>query len=419
MASTDQTQVLEEARLAALRRTGLLDSPPEHLFDLITALAAKTLNVPVVLMSLVDAERQFFKSQCGLPQPWAEKRETPLSHSFCQFVSMLGEPLVVEDAREHPLVRDNLAVAEIDVIAYAGMPLTTADGFTLGSLCAIDSKPRNWTTVELENLRVFADQIMVEITFRTRAEGLATDLEMLRLSEEHRRTEMRQVVHDLRTPLNALALGLYGLGGLGELNPDQRNCLELAAKNAEALRSLVQQLIQIGADTEQGASRALCPPHDLVNRALDQVATLAKKAGVFLDDETFLPLPGISGHADDLTRVFVNLIANGVKFTPHGGRVTVRVWEETEAGIGVIRFAVTDTGIGIEPANQNRIFREGVRLDEKADPRRSTGIGLAFCKRVIEAHGGVLALESAPGRGSTFSFALPVACEMQTAGSPA
>lgn len=82
-------------------------------------------------------------------------------------------------------------------------------------------------------------------------------------------------------------------------------------------------------------------------------------------------------------------------------------------------FAVIDTGIGIHPADQGRIFREGVRLDEQADPRRSTGIGLAFCKRVIEAHGGGLALESVPGRGSTFSFALPVARETQPVGSPA
>ncbi len=411
MAQTDRTQALEEARLTALQRTGLLDSPPESLFDLITSVAASRLKVPVVLMSLVDSDRQFFKSQCGLPQPWAEKRETPLTHSFCQFVSILGEPLVVEDARQHPLVRDNLAVTEIDVIAYAGMPLTTADGYTLGSLCAIDHQPRRWTTAELGQLQAFADQIMVEIDFRTRVQRLTTDLEVLRLSQEDRRTEMRQIVHDLRTPLNALALGLESLDTIGDLSRDQRTSLELATKNAAMLRSLVQQLIEIGVGTEKGGDRTFCPPHELVNRALDQVATLAGKAGISLEDDTFLPLPSIAGHAEDLTRVFVNLIANGVKFTPRGGRVTVRVSAEMERGIEVIRFAVADTGIGIELTNQDRIFREGVRLDEQADSRRSSGIGLAFCKRVIEAHGGVLALESTPGRGSTFSFALPVARE--------
>lgn len=108
---------------------------------------------------------------------------------------------------------------------------------------------------------------------------------------------MRQIVHDLRTPLNALALGLDGLGAMGDLSQDQRACLELAAKNAVVLRGLVQQLIEIGVGTEKGEDRTLSTPHELVNRALDQVATLAKKAGIYLEDDTFLPLPAISGHA--------------------------------------------------------------------------------------------------------------------------
>jgi signal transduction histidine kinase len=409
MAPTVDTHAREQARLAALQRTGLLDSPPEHLFDLITALAAKTLNVPVVLMSLVDADRQFFKSQCGLPPPWAERRETPLSHSFCQYVAMLGEALVVEDARQHPLVRENLAVSEIDVIAYAGMPLTTEDGFTLGSLCAIDTQPRRWTADELEILRGFAEQIMAEISFRSRMERLDADLGALRASETERRTEMRQIVHDLRTPLNAIYLGLSGLPAMGELNKDQRAYLELARKNATVLGKLVHQMIEVGDDEDKGANpRVPCLPHEMVNRALDQVATLAQSAGIRLQHGTLPPLPAISADGEDLTRVLVNLIANGVNFTPRGGSVSVSTSQESEHGIDVIRFSVTDTGIGIAPEDQSRIFREGVRLDEKADPRRSTGIGLAFCKRVVEEHGGVLRIESAAGEGSTFSLALPV-----------
>lgn len=404
-----QAQARERARLAALQRTGLLDSPPEHLFDLITTLAAKALDVPVVLMSLVDADRQFFKSQCGLPAPWAERRETPLSHSFCQYVSMLGEALVVEDARQHPLVRENLAVSEIDVIAYAGMPLTTEDGFTLGSLCAIDTQPRHWTAAELEILEGFAAQIMAEISFRTRVELLDADLGALRASETERRTEMRQIVHDLRTPLNAIYLGLSGLPAMGELNQSQHDCLELARKNATVLGNLVQQMIKVGADDDKGDNpRAPSLPHEMVSRALDQVAALAESAGIRLQYDNPSPLPPISAHAGDLTRVLVNLIANGVKFTPRGGSVSISTSKGSEHGKDVIRFSVTDTGIGIAKKDQGRIFREGVRLDEKADPRRSTGIGLAFCKRVVEEHGGMLHLESAVGKGSTFSFAVPV-----------
>jgi GAF domain-containing protein len=88
-------------------------------------MAAKVLKVPVALMSLVDADRQFFKSQVGLPDEWAQERETPLSHSFCQYVAGSNEPLIIGDAREYPLVCDNLAVRDLNVVAYAGVPLIT------------------------------------------------------------------------------------------------------------------------------------------------------------------------------------------------------------------------------------------------------------------------------------------------------
>ena len=92
-----------EARLEALRRTSLLDSPPEEAFDRLTRLATAVLRVPVALVSLVDSDRQFFKSQCGLPEPLASSRQTPLTHSFCKHAVGSREPLVVADARLDPL----------------------------------------------------------------------------------------------------------------------------------------------------------------------------------------------------------------------------------------------------------------------------------------------------------------------------
>ncbi len=151
-------------RLRALRATGLLDSPPEEAFDRLTDLVRRVLAVPVALISLVDANRQFFKSQTGLPEPWASRRETPLSHSFCQYPVRSGEPLIVADAREHPDLRDNLAIPDLGVVAYAGVPLITDDGFALGSLCAIDSQPRFWTTDQVALLSDLAQLTVTEIT---------------------------------------------------------------------------------------------------------------------------------------------------------------------------------------------------------------------------------------------------------------
>ena len=156
MASKDEETIKDAARLAALRRTALLDTPPEEAFDRLTRLATQVLRVPVALVSLVDGDRQFFKSGVGLHEPLASLRQTPLSHSFCKHTVASGEPLVVSDAREDRLVKDNPAVSELGVIAYAGIPLTTAEGFTLGTFCVVDDRPRAWTEEDIEVLRGLA-----------------------------------------------------------------------------------------------------------------------------------------------------------------------------------------------------------------------------------------------------------------------
>ena len=110
-------------RLRALETAALLDTPAEAAFDRLTNLASRILGVPVALVSLVTPDRQFFKSQCGLPSPYSERRETPLSHSFCQYVVEDGAALIVEDAREDERLAANLAIPDLGVIAYAGYPI--------------------------------------------------------------------------------------------------------------------------------------------------------------------------------------------------------------------------------------------------------------------------------------------------------
>lgn len=140
-------------RTAALGKSGLLDTPPDEKLDELTRLAATLLAVPVALVSVVDATRQFFKSQIGLPEPWRSARQTPLTHSFCQWVVGGNEDLVVTSAREEPVLRSNLAVRDLGVEAYAGVPFRAGDGEALGSFCAVDTAPRQWTETELETLR--------------------------------------------------------------------------------------------------------------------------------------------------------------------------------------------------------------------------------------------------------------------------
>jgi EAL domain-containing protein (putative c-di-GMP-specific phosphodiesterase class I) len=158
--------VRDPARLEALRATGLLDSAAERVFDRFARLASTALRASTATISLVDDHREFWKSAVGLPEHIASRRETPLSHSFCQHVVTTKEPIVIADVPKHPLVRDNMAVRELGVKAYAGVPLVTTDGHALGALCVMDATPRAWTTHEVDILREIASAIMVEIEER-------------------------------------------------------------------------------------------------------------------------------------------------------------------------------------------------------------------------------------------------------------
>ena len=153
----DTTAALRDrTRLAALRDLDLLDAGPDEAIDRFTRLATDLLGVPMSLVSLLDADRQFFISQRGLPGRWAREREIPLSHSICQYAVATKAPVVVADARRDPVLADNLAIRDLDAIAYAGIPLVLKDGHAVGVLAAIDDKPHLWTDRELRILEDLA-----------------------------------------------------------------------------------------------------------------------------------------------------------------------------------------------------------------------------------------------------------------------
>ena len=176
----DPSRAADVDRLAALRRTGLLDTPPEEAFDRLTRLASRILEAPVALVSLVDRDRQFFKSAVGFPEGWTDARETPLSHSLCQHVVATGVPLAVEDARDHPVLAGSPAIAAMGMVSYAGVPLSASDGHVLGAFCVLDATPRDWTDREVEVLRDLAASVVTEIELRRDASIRAAVQEELR-----------------------------------------------------------------------------------------------------------------------------------------------------------------------------------------------------------------------------------------------
>ena len=161
-------EVRSPSRLSTLRRLGLLDTPAEEAFDRLSSLASRILDTPVALVSLVDVNRQFFKSCVGLDEPWQTSRETPLESSFCKHVVGSGSSLVVTDAREHPVHQFNHAIPDLGVIAYLGCPLIV-DGEVLGTFCVIDTSPRRWSEEDIKIVADFAALAVTEIELRAEA----------------------------------------------------------------------------------------------------------------------------------------------------------------------------------------------------------------------------------------------------------
>ncbi len=154
-------------RLRALYATGLLDSPPEAVYDRITRAAADALDAPSAAVSLIDVDRQFFKSTVGMKADTPQERQTTLDRSVCQYAVANGTTLILEDARMHPVFRNHPVVRDGSVVAYLGAPLADADGNAIGTLCVFDSKPRLWSTGHVQVLSDLAS-LAVERIFAGR-----------------------------------------------------------------------------------------------------------------------------------------------------------------------------------------------------------------------------------------------------------
>lgn len=175
----------EAARLAAVRRYDVLDSPPDGAFDRITALAARLLDVPISVVSIVDTDRIWFKSHHGL-----DAEEIGRDPGLCASAILQDGPWLVSDAATDPRTLANPLVAgELGLRFYAGVPLTTHDGHNLGTLCVIDTEPRDIEPVQVDTLRDLASVVMDELELRlSTRRTVALESEMRRSAEDVART---------------------------------------------------------------------------------------------------------------------------------------------------------------------------------------------------------------------------------------
>lgn len=400
--------VLQELeRIAVLEATSLLDSPADASFDRFTRLASNILQAPVALVSLVDQQRQFFKSCVGLNEPWSQTRQTPLSHSFCKHVVTTSEVLMIEDARQHPVLKDSPAIVDLGVIAYLGIPLTTAQGQTLGALCVIDSKPRQWNMRDVVILQDLAALVVEEIELHLLAKHLHANQMELRRLELHRDEMVQMLVHDLRNPMASFLNGLQLIESAGPLTERQQDYLTLAMRGGETLIGMIGRIL----DTSKTQSVHLdldlgeVYPARLIDAACGQMRPLAENAGVELSAK-IEDNPLLKADTDKLIRVLVNLIGNAIQHTPAQGSIQVTAGlDDTHAAV---RFSVRDTGCGIPTEAFSKIFQK-FRSDQT--PRMtgaSTGLGLPFSLMTVEAHGGRIWVQSDLGIGTAFHFTIPL-----------
>jgi signal transduction histidine kinase len=393
-------EITSEQRLDALERSGLLDAPPQEAFDRLTRMASAVIGAPTSLVSLVDRDRQFFTSAVGLREDLDEARETPLSHSFCKYVVATGAPLVVDDARRHPVVQDNPAIADYGVLSYCGVPVRDDAGNVLGTFCVLDTEVHTWTPEQVETLTELAEMVMTEIRLRKVANDLQTTNSALLQANQALRDFISVASHDMKNPLTAvLGFSSTMTRRWDQLDEDRkRSFVEIIEKQARFLARLVDDLLTIS-KLEAGVVAPVLEDISLDSALSEALAVMPEGSEVALHVESGLH---VRADADHLQRIVTNLVSNASKYGAPPIRVTARLEGNH------IRMEVADSGSGVPEEFVPRLFEKFSRSDsEEARAQEGTGLGLSIVHGLVRAQGGTIHYEPNEPTGSRFVVRFP------------
>ena len=290
--------------------------------------------------------------------------------------------------------------------SLVAIPLVRPDR-VVGALVVRRKSVGSFSDETCELLAAFASQSAVALTNARLYQQLEQQSAELAAASRHKSEFLASMSHELRTPLNAV-IGFSEVllermfGELNDRQDDYLRDIHAAGRHLLALLGDILDLSKIEAGRME-LDLTRFPMDDVISQALALVRERASLHGIRLSLEADGNLGTVSADELRLKQVMLNLLSNAVKFTPDGGRVTVRAWREGDE----IDVTVTDTGIGIEPADQDRIFDSFQQGERSASSSEGTGLGLTLSRRIVELHGGRLWLTSTPGEGSTFGFAIP------------
>lgn len=383
----------EAERVAKLRSYGILDTANEAEYEGIVRLVAAICRTPISNISFVDSDRQWFKAAAGL-----DDKQTPREIAFCAHTILGSELFVVPDSHLDQRFADNpLVTGSPGVRFYAGMPITTPDGYRLGSLCAIDRVPRELNAEQREALRTLSQHVVTLLELRARNRQLEE------LSELKSRL-IAIMAHDVRSPLAAISSAVT-------LLQEHSDGFEYSAELFEDLHALMDSTNELVGNAIEWATRHVDGAR--FERAAIDVPTFAHELRESLRHEYHkkgnrleLQLqPGISPWSDRAVLTFVirNMLVNANKFTPAG---LVRLGITMEGAQLVI--TVADGGVGMNEERVRTLFDWSKRRSALGTSgERGSGLALLFSRDFITNMQGTISVESTPGAGTTFTVRVP------------
>jgi len=392
--------VNEENRLKDLESYKILDSLYEEDYDNLTAIAAQICGTKISLVSLVDHDRQWFKSKQGFTNS-----ETDRKISFCGHAIHSNENVfVIPDARRDERFYDNpLVTNEPYVTFYAGVPLQSENGYNIGTLCVMDDKPKELNEFQLKSLRALGKQVMNLIELRRKKNQLEQALD--RLGKRNKEIEQFTYVaaHDLNSPLMSISSFIEILEEDNKDNFNQQSLeyLKYIKQSSTALRGYIEGIFKF------------YQSDDFIEKNVPEQVNLEElmnEIQIILNPEQkvefnfYSELDTLQINKSALFQILLNLITNSIKYNAK---------PDPSIEISVVgtdkfyRFFVKDNGNGIPKNSLNKIFDlffVGTSGDKNGI--KGNGIGLATVHKIVTSLGGKIAVQSAEGIGSTFSFTL-------------
>ncbi|QIE58589.1 GAF domain-containing sensor histidine kinase [Rasiella rasia] len=387
----------EQQRLEAVHSYGLLDTLPEEEFDDITSLIAGICEAPISLITLLDAERNFLKSHYGLPF-----NESSRDISFCGHAILEPEPLfIIEDARLDPRFEDNPLVIENKAVFYAGAPLRTEDGLSLGTLCIFDTKPRVLSKKQKKIIIAMAKQVVK--LFELQKKNIA--LKNTRDTLQKRNRELKEfagiVSHDLKSPLaNITALARLLKEEYGpNFDATGNQYIDYIEESSLTLKTYIDGMLKYYKSDELLAKEKVYVSLSAIYEEIEDI--------LFIDNAEFKhPEDDITIFVNQpaLVQIFINLVGNSLKYNRSSVPSVTTTFAENDS---YYIFSVQDNGIGIDAKKQEGIFQLFKTTGEKdRNGHIGTGIGLATVLNIVSKLGGMISLESELGIGTTFTFTI-------------